>query len=153
MIRKPPPFKNSLSYLNKTMAFYYQQINNQQQLLNGIKVVLPKTLADQARHCVIKENKLLIYTESATWASQLRFYEEIILSAINNLSRTRILTMQTKIINTLAINRVSNIRKPKLPSYEKIKSLQVDSMAIEDAELRNSLQRLSVTLERLFNTN
>ena len=135
------------------MAFYYQQINHQQQLLNCIKVALPNALADQTKHCVIKENKLLIYTESATWASQLRFYEEIILSAINNLTRTRILTMQTKIINTLAINRLTNIRKPKLPSYEKIKSLQIDSMAIEDTQLRNSLQKLSVTLARLSTIN
>ena len=59
MAQIPLPFKNSLSYSNKMMTFYYQQINNQQQLLTAIKEVLPAGLTDQARHCVIKEKKLL----------------------------------------------------------------------------------------------
>lgn len=149
MIRKPLPFKDSLSYSNKTMAFYYQQINNQQLLLKNIKDVLPKNLAEQARHCVIKEKKLLIYTESAIWASQLRFYEHMILSAINPLTKTRIENMQTKVLTTPAHNRFLNIRKPKLPSTDKIKLLKANSMAIEDTQLRNALQKLSNTLEKL----
>ncbi len=149
MAQIPLPFKNSLSYSNKMMTFYYQQINNQQQLLTAIKEVLPAGLTDQARHCVIKEKKLLIYTDSAIWASQLRFYENIILSAINQHTRTRIETMQTKLITAPARNSVLNIRKPQLPSTEKIKSLQVDSMAIDDMQLRRSLQKLSNTLEKL----
>ena len=151
MARIPLLFKNSLSYSNKMMTFYYQQINNQQQLLTAIKEVLPAGLMEQARHCVIKEKKLLIYTDSASWASQLRFYENIILSAINQLTKTRIETMQTKLIKTTTYNNVLSIRKPKLPSIEKIKSLQVDSMAIDDMQLRSSLQKLSNTLEKLSN--
>ncbi len=147
----PLPFKTSLSYSNKTMAFYYQQIDNQRQLLKAIKILLPKALSDQAKHCVIKNNKLLIYTESASWASQLRFYEQIILKAVNEVTKTRMLTMQTKLITTHVNNRMMSIRKPNLPSNEKIKSLEADSMGIDDIKLRNSLQRLSKTLQRLSN--
>ena len=149
MAKNPLPFKISLSYPNKVMTFYYQQINNQQQLLTAIKEVLPENLTNQARHCVIKEKKLIIYTDSASWASQLRFYENMILSAINQRTKTRIETMQTKLIKTTTQNRVLSIRKPRLPSTQKIKSLQVDSMAIEDMQLRSSLQKLSNTLEKL----
>ena len=131
------------------MAFYYQQIDNQKKLLMGIKAVLPKDLADKTQHCVIQENKLLIYTDSAIWASQLRFYEQIVLSAINQLSRTRILTVQTKILTTPTYYKTLNIRKPTLPSVENITSLQTDSLAVEDVQLRISLQKLGRTLKKL----
>lgn len=131
------------------MAFYYQQIDNQKKLLMGIKAVLPKDLADKTQHCVIQEKKLLIYTDSAIWASQLRFYEQIVLSAINQLSRTRILSVQTKILTTPTYYKTLNIRKPTLPSVENITSLQKDSLGIEDLQLRNSLQKLGKTLKKL----
>jgi hypothetical protein len=149
MPQKPPSFKASLSFQNRTMAYFYGQIEQQQGLLNCIQAVLPEALAKQARHCLIRDKKLLIYTNSAAWASQLRFYKSAILAAIMPMTRTPVDILQVKIIKgqTGLISEFK--RKPKIPSAEKIEAIQSQSLTISDNQLRLALLKLSSTLERL----
>jgi len=148
MPQKPPSFKASLSFQNRTMAYFYSQIQQQHLILQRIQAVLPEPLAKQVRHCLIRDKKLLIYTDSAAWASQLRFYNSAILAAIAPLTRT-LVEMQIKIIAGQTGLILSSKRKAKLPSLEKIENIRNHSLTVSDDQLRTALQKLSTTLERL----
>jgi hypothetical protein len=131
------------------MAYFYNQLEQQHKILQKIQAVLPDTLAKQTRHCLLRERKLIIYTDSATWATQLRFYNSAILDAVITLTKTPVESMKIKII-TGTLGLVSKTtRLAKLPSVEKIEAIKMDSLTIEDNQLRLSLQKLSATLERL----
>ncbi|MDD5322513.1 MAG: DciA family protein [Methylococcales bacterium] len=149
MSQKPPAFKTSLSFHSRTIAYFYSQIEQQKRALQRIQAVLPEPLAKQVRHCLIKDKKLLIYTDSAAWASQLRFYNYAILAAIAPLTRTSIALMQVKIIAEQTGLVLRSVRKANIPSGEKIAIIRNDSLSIRDDQLKQALLRLSATLERL----
>jgi hypothetical protein len=149
MPQKPPSFKASLSFKNRTMAYFYSQIQQQHLILQRIQAVLPEQLAKQVRHCLIRDKKLLIYTDSAAWASQLRFYNSAILAAIAPLTRTLVEIMQIKIIAGQTGLILSSKRKAKIPSLEKIENIRNHSLTVSDDQLRTALLKLSTTLERL----
>jgi hypothetical protein len=154
MPSKPSPFKKvSLTTQNRTMAYYYSQIAQQQQLLTRVKAVLPYSIACQIRYCLIKEKKLLLYTDSATWASQIRFYNKAILLAIASLCKTPPETIQVKVLIQTIGGSLGSIRKANLPSNDKIALIRHDSLAIPDLQLREALLKLSTTLDRLSNSN
>jgi hypothetical protein len=149
MPQKPPSFKASLSFQNRAMAFFYSQIEQQQRILQCIQAVLPEALAKQVRHCNIRDKKLLIYTDSAVWASQLRFYNSTILAATTPITRTPIEIMQVKIIAGQTGLIPGPERKAKIPSVEKIEVIRNHSLTVSDNQLRMALLKLSATLERL----
>jgi len=149
MPQKPPSFKASLSFKNRTMAYFYSQIEQQRRISQCIQAVLPEALAKQVRHCLIRDKKLLIYTDSAAWASQLRFYNSAILAAIESLTRSPVEILQIKIIGGQTGLILGPKRKAKLPSVEKIESIRNDSLTVSDDQLRLALLKLSTTLERL----
>ena len=131
------------------MAYFYSQIEQQRRILQRIQAVLPEALAKQARHCLIRDKKLLIYTDSAAWASQLRFYNSAILAAIVPLTRTPVEILQIKIIAGQTGFIQGPKRKAKLPSVEKIENIRNHSLTVSDNQLRSALLKLSATLERL----
>ncbi len=149
MPQKLSSFKASLSFRNRTMAYYYSQIEQQQRILQRIQAVLPEALAKQARHCLIRDKKLLIYTDSATWASQLRFYNSAILAAITPLTRTPVEIVQIKIIASQTGLISGSKRKANIPSAEKIEVIRSHSLTVPDNQLRLALLKLSTTLARL----
>ncbi len=131
------------------MAYFYSQIEQHQLIARRIQAVLPDALAKQVRHCLIRDKKLLVYTDSAAWASQLRFYNCAMLAAIEPLTRASVEIMQIKIIGGQTGLVLGPKRKAKLPSVEKIENIRNDSLAVSDDQLRLALLKLSSTLERL----
>ena len=146
---KSPSFKTSLTFQNRTLAYFYSQIEQQKRVLERIRMFLPESLAKQVRCCLIKEKKLLIYTDSAAWASQLRFYSSAILAAIAPLTRTSIELMQVKIIAEQSGLALRPLRKANIPSEEKIALIRNNGLTSTDDQLKLALLRLSATLERL----
>jgi hypothetical protein len=149
MPQKPPSFKVSLSFKNRTMAYFYSQIEQQQRILQRVQTALPDPLKKQAKHCLIKDKKLLIYTDSSAWASQLRFYKSVILAAITPLTKTPVEIMQVKIITAQTRSVLGVKRKAKIPSAEQIEVIRSHGMTVSDNQLKLALLKLSTTLERL----
>jgi hypothetical protein len=140
---KPP-----LSYQNQTMAYFHGQIGQQKRLLQAIQKLLPLELAEHIHCCLIKGNKLLVYTDSAAWASQLRFYNAALLASTE---QPLVATVQIKVITQQAGFVKQSERKAQLPSSERIAELQKDSLSIADEPLQAALLKLSATLARLSN--
>jgi hypothetical protein len=149
MAKKPTSFKAALSFQNRTMAHFYSQIAQQKQALERIHTALPAALAEHVLHCVINGKKLLIYTDTAAWASQLRFYNSAILATIAPVTRESVSIMQIKVIADLANTNAQPRRKPIIPSAEKIDMIQSCSLTAADDQLKLALLKLRATLTRL----
>lgn len=163
MKKKLTSFKAALSFPNNTIAYFYSRIEQQQQVLQRIHDVLPATIAEHALHCVVNGKRLLIYTDTAAWASQLRFYNSAILSAIAPVTRESVSIMQIKIwveasptglrrgtlAGERALQAMSSGRKPNIPSAEKIEFIRNHSLTVSDEQLKLALLRLSATLAKL----
>lgn len=149
MAKKPTSFKAALSFPNRTIAHFYSQIEQQQRVLKRIHEVLPAQIAKHALHCVISGKNLLVYTDTAAWASQLRFYNSAILAAIAPVTRESISIMQIKVRAEIVQARTLPGRTPNIPSAEKIELIHNHSLTVSDEQLKLSLLRLSTTLAKL----
>lgn len=148
MPQKPATFKPSAAFHNRTMAYFYSQIDQQQRLLQRLRSVLPDTLAAQARHCLVRDQKLLVYTDSPVWATQLRFYQGVLLQAATTLLRSPIEQVHIKLISRQTGLVIGVQRQAKIPSMASIMRIRNDSLTVADAELGQALHRLSATLEK-----
>ncbi len=149
MTKKQRFFKSALSYEGKVLAGYKYQIDVQNILLNKIRLVLPEHLAPHALHCVISEKKLIIYTDSAAWSSQLRFFHQRILQSLSASKQSHIELVQIKVlpIVTEQKNRSSKI----IPSADKIDQILSDADNQTDEKLKQALMKLGKTFQKLSN--
>jgi hypothetical protein len=79
---KKSVFKSALDFDGRQMAVCLAMIAEQNKLLAIVKTALPIEIAKSVNHCVRSKHRLLLYTESASWASQLRFYHQAILNKL-----------------------------------------------------------------------
>jgi len=148
MLQYPQTFKPILSYPDKIIRLLYLQINQQYAHLQQIKAVLPSNLRDHALHCVLKNKKLILYTDSASWASQLRFYGKAIQSVFE--PETSIpFEVQVKVIEMPTNALADPNRKTNNPSQAVADEINKYSQRISDPQLKNALLKLSATLSRL----
>lgn len=153
MTVKKITYKPVLTYQNRMTRLLWHEIVQQKLVLQAIQLVLPENLAKQVKHCLIKNQGLLVYTDSAVWASQLRFYSTMMQVATAPLTATPITEVLIRIITQPAGFVARTERKARLPSPEKIAELQKDSLSITDELLRLSLLELGETLLRLSRQN
>jgi hypothetical protein len=137
--------KAPLSCQNSITVYLRAQIGLHKKLLLAVQSVLPAPLAAQVTHCLIKEQKLLVYTDSAVWATQLRFYTQQLMSA----TADKVTAVQIKIIPQQAEQVAESHRKARLPCAEQISHLENTALNIADESLQQSLLKLSSTLARL----
>jgi hypothetical protein len=139
-------FKTAETYYHKFLKKYQQKIKQQQLLLKRIKKCLPKLLASHILFCFIREDTLFLYTDSSIWASQLHFYQRVILKNVATQKTTFVHSMRIKIQLPPLSNR--QILKPPLqrPSEKNIELLRACSESIKDKALKNALLKLSQTL-------
>jgi len=149
MAKKPAAFKTALSFPNRAMAHFYNRIEHQRRILQQIREVLPEDLAQHARYCVISDKKLLIYTNSAAWASLLRFHDKAILAAIAPITGESVNIMKVKVLAEQKNADVQSARKANVPSPEKIEIIRNLGLAVPDDHLKKALLKLSATLQRL----
>jgi hypothetical protein len=149
MARKHTFFKPAQSFQTPAIARFLYLIEQQKQILDQIQAVLPSELKSHVRHCVVNHKKLIIYTDAATWASQLRFYSKVMLAAIAPITTDTIEIMQVKLLVAPAAPDIQSARKANVPSLEKINFIRDHGTMIADEKLKHALLKLSATLERL----
>ena len=142
-------FKSILSYQNKAITQLCLNIDQQALIVRQVKAVLPTGLADHVVHCVLNGKKLLVYTDSANWASQLRFYGESVQTAIAPLSPAAEIKMQVKVNNPLVVADTHRNRKANIPSQTVVNGILKQSQYITDPQLKQAFAKLGKTLSRL----
>lgn len=149
MTKQNKIFKSSLNYPNRSLTNLFSQVEEQNKVLHQIRKILPTQLAQHTRHCVIKNKKLIIYTDSAAWASQLRFYNKAILSKIAPFTRESIEILQIRIFTDSTIQLPNTEKSVNLPSAENIDIIYKQALDAPDDILNRALLKLSKTLKRL----
>ena len=144
----PSTFKATWAFQNRTMAYFHSQIAQQQRILQLTQSVLPDNLAKQIRHCLIRDDKLLIYTDTAAWATQLRFYNTMLLSAMGSLTRPPIKQVKIRLITRPTGRVLTPQRKANIPSVANIENIRNHSETISDEPLSMALLNLSKTLQK-----
>jgi len=142
-------FKLAQSIQNRTLTAYQFRLNQQLQLLRHIRNNLPHPLADHVIHCVLNEKRLVIYTDSAAWASQLRFHKDQILQAVCKARNEPLEKLQVRILTDQISEKRDQHRKANLPSAEKIGLIRKEGNNLRDSQLGRAFQKLSATLAKL----
>jgi hypothetical protein len=140
-----------LSKNNRTLGYLYGQVAQQRRILQAVQGVLPENLQKHALHCLISDKKLVLYTRSAAWASQLRFYKKTILDGIAVLTGEAVQGVQIKVLTEqTGVNSRAVVVVPRAttPSAATLDGIQRQSANIADQGLQLALQRLSATLKK-----
>lgn len=146
-MKDTPSFKLASRQHNKVLSHYQHQLHQQQVLLGILRSALPDTLKEQANYCVIKQNKAFIYTYSAAWASQLRFYTSAMLEAAEKRSgHTRLDSIQIRLLTLTPISN-PNPRKPRTPSASTTQFIR-ETRRFQQDVLSEALTALSNTLDK-----
>lgn len=143
---KKTVFKSALDFDGKPMAICLEKIAEQKRLLRDVQSLLPEPIAEHAMHCVVSDTRLIIYTDSAVWASQIRFFHELILNKIQGSGQRKITNVQIKVIPP--VNPLNRVRQISLPGEETVRALlgQVDDKS-NDA-LDRAMAKLAKTLSK-----
>jgi len=140
-------FKSVSSYEGKVISDYKGQIEFQNKLLKTIIAALPEHLSSHALFCVISGNKIVIYTDTASWSSQLRFYSKTLLQAILVSNLGDFEKLQIKIIPK--IMQAERQNAIKLPSMENIDFILNQAENQTDEKLKKALLKLGTTFNKL----
>lgn len=140
-------FKQLLDQPNRSLAYLYGRVEQQKKLLTIVRGVLPDSLQAHAIHCVIDRNKLIIYTDSANWASQLRFYRAAILGVIHTVPDQVVDILQFKISEPI-LPSIQVSERANLPALVNIGQIRETADARGHDALASALLKLCDTLER-----
>ncbi|MCK5727832.1 MAG: DUF721 domain-containing protein [Methylococcales bacterium] len=142
-------FKTAKSYQLQILEKHQQKIKQHLSLLNIIKKSVTKPLSDHILHGAILNTSLVIYTNSALWASQLHFYQSAILKNLSLNGFTTLKSLHIKIISS----EVSPKSKVSLerPSEKNIALVRHCSDSMQDEKLKKALLKLSKTLSNKSN--
>lgn len=144
---KKSAFKSALDFNARQLRLAMAIIAEQKQLLITTKAAVPPDIATHIQHCVHTEQRILIYTEAACWASQIRFFSEAILNKFSASGQINIKEIQVRLCQQNEY--MPKPRKACLPSAETIHQIcnQFTDTSSEDS-LTNSLIKLGKTLEK-----
>jgi len=143
---KKSVFKSALDFNGRQMAVCLAVIAEQNKLLAIVKTALPNDIAKSVIHCVKSKQRLLLYTESASWASQLRFSHQLILNKLAETEYKNIQTLQVKIQPKTIEQKTGRLLL--IPSAKNIRMIQAQVNDQDEDELNQALLRLSNTLEK-----
>lgn len=140
-------FQQPLSFNGKLIKYYVNQARVQQSLLSIIKSTLPPHLKDHVSHGIVSNNKVILYTNSPAWSSQLRFYHQPILNKVRTIKKIDVLSLQIKIM--LPKNKTKLENTLLIPSKENINNLFNLAHNMSDSQLKSALLKLGNTLEKV----
>ncbi len=148
MAFKTNTFKSALGYNGKIFTLYKYKIETQATLLKKIKATLPDHLSAHALYCVLSNKKVSLYTDSAIWSSQLRFYHQTILQGLLGSHEGVIETLQIKITPSSIEQKPEQKKTKNIPSDENIDYILEQAEHLNEGNLKDALLRLGQTFQK-----
>ena len=140
-------FKPAQSLDSQPIALWLSILQEQAKLLHSIQKNLPVRTAQAIKHCVISDRQLIIFVESASWASQLRFLHDKIMAGLIESGVTQVKGLQIKLLTNR--QNTSKRRPPNLPSEAALRDLKTAYAGGEAKDaLGQALSNLTLTLEK-----
>ncbi len=127
------------------LAALLAQARLHDRLLGKIRQTLPEPLGAHCLYCVLRRGgQLILYTDSAAWASKLRFYQSELRSAVGELGPLN--SIQVRVL--LPTGRVEKPPRLSIPAPEVLDQLEQNAATAADPQIKRALQRLARTLRR-----
>jgi hypothetical protein len=142
------PFKSALALSDRALLQLAARLRKHQDLLKIIRSTLPGTLACRVTDCVVSGKKLILYSDSAAWTSQLRFHSAAVLATAQKAGYETLETVTMRILPPLT-EQLATGSKPRLPAAANIAQLRNAARGVTDDTLQRALDRLGATLARL----
>ncbi len=118
-------------------------------LLQAIRRVVPAFLQDHCIDCVVRRDRgLLLFTDAAAWAAQLRFYRPAMLQALR-LVDPAFARIEIRIMMTPS-QSAHRSRVPNRITKESIANIIVMAQDQQHHALKQALERLAATMTRRF---
>jgi hypothetical protein len=119
----------------------------QAEILRRVRQALPDFMGLHCRHCVVRDERLLIYMDSPAFASQLRFYAPSLLEKLDVGSGPRIRDIQVRNLLAVAPEPGSSQPKPRnARSSASGEALVAAAEGMASEEIKAALLRLGRTL-------
>ncbi len=139
-------FKPAQTIDSQPMALWLSMLQEQTKLLQSIQIKLPAQTAQAIKHCLISERHLIIYVESASWASQLRFLQDKIMAGLIESGVTHVKGLQIRLLTNQ--QNTAKKRSPNLPSARVLNDLKSAYAGKSEDALGQSLSNLTLTIEK-----
>lgn len=125
-----------------------QTLDKHQHILTIVKSVIPENLARQCLGCSVNQYQLTIFSHSAVWISQLRFYQSEILNAVNDSqSGFHFSTVKFRVMVTqTGASQATTSTRNSVPSDYIIDMIEDSAKHLTDQQLGEKLKRLAQTL-------
>lgn len=125
-----------------------QRLKNHSDLLILVKESLPDSLSAHCTGCCLNQSTLILYSKTAAWVSQLRFYKPVLLDSINSKAPQHAISeiVFRVLVTPYGITSQYNINRPNTPSYQTIEEIAESARHISDKQLRKSFEKLAHTL-------
>jgi len=143
---KKPAFRPASSYEQRHLSYCMARIEEQRHLLHQVRSALPTEIATHIVHALVSGGRLLIYTYSASWASQIRFYDGVILNKLQASGQQKISKLQVKLLMPEAMK--ASRRHARLPSADTVDSVFGTLDTQRDDALGQALTRLGRILKQ-----
>lgn len=140
------PFKSVLHYSKSILPKYQATLLQQKKLQTIIKECLPDNLSAHVHHCVASGPRILLFTDSANWATHLRFFQQQIIRSINAAGYPQLDNLRIRITSPLSQKNNASTRRKRIPSQKNIDIIRQHALQQTDPKLNRSLLRLSATL-------
>lgn len=128
------------------LAALLAQARLHDRLLGRIRQTLPEPLGAHCLYCVLRgDGQLILYTDSAAWASKLRFYQSELRLALGEIGPLN--SIQVRVL--LPPGRAEKPPLPlPIPAPEVLDQLEHNAATAADFQIKRALQRLVCTLRR-----
>ncbi len=136
------PLNNYLK-IHTEFATIRAHMQQNQASLELVKSLLPSPLNDHCIALVLKQDQLILYTDSSAWASRLRYFSRELVTRLKN-KHKEINKVSVKImVDNKKIMAKSKTRAARLLSTENANLLSRVADHTSDPELQAALRRLS----------
>ncbi|MEE9412993.1 MAG: DciA family protein [Methylococcales bacterium] len=148
MKKNIPSVTQVMKAKHPTLSDLQQRLKNHADLLKLTKQSLPLPLAENCIGCCYKQSTLILYSRSAIWISQLRFYKTELLETIQ--AKAPQFAISDVIFRVLVtpdgLTVEQPVNQPIRPSHQTIKEIASGASYVSDKQLRLSLEKLAQTL-------
>ena len=145
---KPLAISKILSRPGKIHSSIIDPLKAQNRLLIDVKKAVPPFLREHCVACVVKENNLILFTDSPAWASRLRFHGASIIDELNQPLRSNTITkVKLRVLIPPTTPKTNREQHSQVPSSKTIHALKSSANTLSNIELKNALSRLALTLE------
>lgn len=144
---KQPIKINQFLLQQRSMSQLLKKKAQHEVILKSIKDSLPPAMRLQCVTCVHQSHELILYVKTAAWATQIRYYEPLILKQLHSSTNTHFGKIQVRIQPSILLAKIEP-KKASLPSLNTINAIQACAFDYPPGKLKQSLLRLIDVLKR-----